>query len=1838
MNTYRIIPRRRVRFVVPPIPLFYAALLLAAMLLAAIPGAAQGESARLSEYVLGEGDVLSISVFGDGDLGMTVPIGPDGDISVPLAGRIKAGGRTTLQLAADIVSALSTYMKNPSVTVNVAQYRTTRVVVLGQVARPGVYELPGDAGAIAAIATAGGLTDMADVAGITLAFASGEAACVDYESALTDPAADVMLQSGAVIYVPRAYRQVLVMGDVERPGSYPAMGGAGSRMTVLDAIAAAGGVRGDARKAAVVWNGVRDGVAGSAEAGLGSLIDAPESDANIALEPGDVLLVSEGPEDYVSVVGEVARPGVYPLQRGATILDVIAAAGGPTTRADLGRVRVYQGSDVQGASTFAIASDRLLFEGDIQANPEARAGQLIVVPSGAVRVHVTGSVNQPGPVDLMHGATLAEAVAAAGGLKPDADGRHAVLTRPDGQGVSVSEMDVESFFAGGAQGAAPAAQDGDSIFIPALDHRVLVMGEVASPGAYQLQRGAKLLDAIAAAGGATARASLDSVTVYAAGKPDQAGKRAIGEGRALFAGSAQDNPELSPGDMVVVSSRAIYVSVVGRVARPGTYELLSGARIVDALAAAGGVASGADAGAVVHSRRGSGTGSATLDAEALLRDPSLDVNALLADGDALFVPEAREQVAIMGEVARPGVYPAGRGTTLMDLLAAAGGPTGKADLGRVKIYESQGGKAALGADTGADGQPGDLTGLSLAVADQSLVYEGNIKANPPVAAGQVIVVPSAGIRVQVAGHVQRAGGYELKRGADVAQAITVAGGISAAGDGTKVVVTRRDSRGDGAGEAGAVEGNSGAALTFEIDVEAILAGEAAGLELADGDTVYVPELSGQVVVLGEVARPGAYRLPRGAKLADAIAAAGGLNARASLENVTIYAGGDSSAGAGAAIGHGKVLFAGDGAANPALGASDIVVVGSRMINVTVVGAAARPGVYDLTTGARLLDAVAVAGGASALGDAKNVVLTRGTSGGAAGADTGAGCVTAGIDLDALGRDPKSEANIVLADGDVIYIPEAPEKLRKQQAAVLGAVARPGVYPVDEGTRLMEALAAAGGPLDAADLGHVKVYRAGEPADGVDLEVADDRLVYDGDIKVNPVVEPSSVIVVPGTEVRVYVAGFVARPGQVTLRRGATALDAIAAAGGVTSAGDGTRVALARKTGEGAFSLEIDITSALDARETSGEASGKPSVKVPTAPLPLLEDGDALFVPEAVPGQAVVLGEVARPGAYRLPKGARVLDLIAAAGGVTPKASLEKVSIFPEGILGEPRYISIGAAGSLLADGAGDNPEVRAGDVIVVASRMIAVNVIGAVTRPGAFELQPEATILDAMAMAGGVRTDGDASNVIVTRKGEAVTLDVDAALAGGPAMALADGDVVFVPELRGQLLVLGEVARPGAYRLPRGARLLDAIAAAGGTTARASLENVTVYKDGALAEGSTQPIGYGKVLFSGKVTDNPTVNPGDVVSVGSRMISVSVIGRAVRPGTYELPAGARVIDAVAVAGGLAADGDGRSVLVIPSGKSGPSVTVDLDQALRGGDVGHTLSDGDVVFIPDTRRQVAVMGEVARPGVYVYTEGMTVMEILAMAGGPSAKADLNIVRLYRGERVEDALRLSVADDRLAFEGDIKQNPTLAPGDILYVPSGRIRVQVAGHVIRTGEFELRRGATILDAISGAGGLAPAGDGARVVITRKGEGIGRVVEADVEALLSGHRPQNEAVALEDGDVVFVPEALRKIVIMGGVARPGLYDYKQGMKLIDSLAMAGGPMTTARLDKIMLYTGEQAMQIALGDTTTKGVTIDPSKGNNPELKSGDIVIVPVSEKIDWSMIISILSAINQIKSIITR
>jgi len=94
--------------------------------------------------------------------------------------------------------------------------------------------------------------------------------------------------------------------------------------------------------------------------------------------------------------------------------------------------------------------------------------------------------------------------------------------------------------------------------------------------------------------------------------------------------------------------------------------------------------------------------------------------------------------------------------------------------------------------------------------------------------------------------------------------------------------------------------------------------------------------------------------------------------------------------------------------------------------------------------------------------------------------------------------------------------------------------------------------------------------------------------------------------------------------------------------------------------------------------------------------------------------------------------------------------------------------------------------------------------------------------------------------------------------------------------------------------------------------------------------------------------------------------------------------------------------------------------------------------------------------------------------LLLAGGPSERADLGNVKVYSGDAVEDGAAFELADSDLAFTGDVKANPKVAPGAVVVVPSAYLRVQVAGYVTRPGQVELERGATALEAIVAAGGV--------------------------------------------------------------------------------------------------------------------------------------------------------------------
>ena len=119
------------------------------------------DKSKSDEYVIGADDVLSIVVWKEPDFTRTVPVRPDGMISIPLAGDIKAAGLTVSELQESLKKQLTAFVANPEVTVSVQEFRSKKINILGQVTKAGAYPLTGRMTILDAIALAGGFRDFA---------------------------------------------------------------------------------------------------------------------------------------------------------------------------------------------------------------------------------------------------------------------------------------------------------------------------------------------------------------------------------------------------------------------------------------------------------------------------------------------------------------------------------------------------------------------------------------------------------------------------------------------------------------------------------------------------------------------------------------------------------------------------------------------------------------------------------------------------------------------------------------------------------------------------------------------------------------------------------------------------------------------------------------------------------------------------------------------------------------------------------------------------------------------------------------------------------------------------------------------------------------------------------------------------------------------------------------------------------------------------------------------------------------------------------------------------------------------------------------------------------------------------------------------------------------------------------------------------------------------------------------------------------------------------------------------------------------------------------------------
>ena len=228
--------------------------LLALSLQAAAPIAQPGVAPAASAYVVGASDVLKITVFDEPAMSGNFNVDSDGTITVQFLGRVKVGGMTTKEIESMLTKSWSEgFVRRPVVSVEIAQFRSRTILVIGEVRTPGSYAIEGTMTLLEVIARAGSLTPTAGNTIILQRYKEGMAAAVAAQPG--DPntvevmrisyddlkegrvTSNVILQDNDTLIVPPA-EKFFVSGFVKTPGSFVLQ----LNMTVGQAIAQAGGL------------------------------------------------------------------------------------------------------------------------------------------------------------------------------------------------------------------------------------------------------------------------------------------------------------------------------------------------------------------------------------------------------------------------------------------------------------------------------------------------------------------------------------------------------------------------------------------------------------------------------------------------------------------------------------------------------------------------------------------------------------------------------------------------------------------------------------------------------------------------------------------------------------------------------------------------------------------------------------------------------------------------------------------------------------------------------------------------------------------------------------------------------------------------------------------------------------------------------------------------------------------------------------------------------------------------------------------------------------------------------------------------------------------------------------------------------------------------------------------------------------------------------------------------------------------------------------------------------------------------------------------------------------
>lgn len=410
------------------------------------------------------------------------------------------------------------------------------------------------------------------------------------------------------------------------------------------------------------------------------------------------------------------------------------------------------------------------------------------------------------------------------------------------------------------------------------------------------------------------------------------------------------------------------------------------------------------------------------------------------------------------------------------------------------------------------------------------------------------------------------------------------------------------------------------------------------------------------------------------------------------------------------------------------------------------------------------------------------------------------------------------------------------------------------------------------------------------------------------------------------------------------------------------------------------------------------------------------------------------------------------------------------------------------------------------------------------------------------------------------------------------------------------------------------------------------------------------------------------------VSISSlRGVRVYVTGFAVNPGAYTVSSLSTLVNAVLKAGGPGSGGSFRSAKLYRNGKE--VADFDLYQLLRDGNraTDPILQNEDVIFIPPTGNQVAVIGSVNEAAIYEAKPGETVEDLVRYAGGATALADQSRTILYRLSDQDTVGSKQI--DRIE-----SANEAIEAGDILQIlPIGslarplerqRVMVRLEGEVNRPGNYYVAPGTPLGAVIEMAGGLTarayPFGAEFRreSVRAQQVQGFREAIEqmelvlaaaplnsdrtlgaaeresqinfakAFIEKLKKNEpdgrmvlgitpemRDLPSNISLENNDKILIPARIDNVGVFGAIYRPAtfLMNDAERLKVKDYVELAGGPMRGADKGNIFVV-------------RANGSVLSRSRGAMGSLTlPGDTIIVPIK-----TQNVSILSKLLDVSQVI--